>query len=201
MKRGAFIPICALALAMLPCTGAVGCAAEEVVIATRTGPRAGAPNCTTNAECTAFEVCTRAACGDAAGLCETRPVTCSNTFAPSCGCDGVTYFNDCLRASNGTSLRRLGECGRDARRCVRDKTPCEGEAYCARFVSEGPQCTDPDRDPTGSCWVIPRNCDGSSNEDVWELCDKASPNTCVDICTAAVKGQAFVRRTRCGQAP
>jgi hypothetical protein len=46
--------------------------------------------------------------------CETRPVEepgiCPGIYAPECGCDGVTYDNDCTREAAGIGLLRVGAC-------------------------------------------------------------------------------------------
>jgi hypothetical protein len=63
--------------------------------------------------CSAGEVCDiREQCevADAAGLCTERPQACALNIAPVCGCDGVTYSNDCLRLRGGVSLAHDGAC-------------------------------------------------------------------------------------------
>ncbi len=53
-----------------------------------------------------------AACGrlDKAGVCEIPPEACPEVYKPVCGCDSVTYSNECVAASNGVSVQREGEC-------------------------------------------------------------------------------------------
>jgi hypothetical protein len=52
-------------------------------------------------------------CGfaDHQGTCVPRPDVCPEIFAPVCGCDGVTYGNDCERLRAGVALDHDGECG------------------------------------------------------------------------------------------
>lgn len=51
-------------------------------------------------------------CGaaDAPGTCERRPDLCPGIEAPVCGCDGMTYSNECIANSSGTSAASDGAC-------------------------------------------------------------------------------------------
>jgi hypothetical protein len=44
------------------------------------------------------------------GTCVTEPTTCSPIYTFVCGCDGVTYGNDCERQAAGVSKLHDGGC-------------------------------------------------------------------------------------------
>jgi hypothetical protein len=52
-----------------------------------------------------------AGCGNEPGVCEAIPDQCSQQFVPVCGCDRVTYSNECLARAAGVSVAGPGECG------------------------------------------------------------------------------------------
>jgi len=87
------------------------------------------------------------------GNCVPVPELCPDVFEPLCGCDGVTYGNDCERRSAGARLAHFGAC-RD--QCGFDATgtpSCEPGFYCE--LPPG-LCTEPA--VPGLCIEMPEQC-------------------------------------------
>jgi Kazal-type serine protease inhibitor domain len=54
---------------------------------------------------------------DGTGTCMKRPQACTDIYSPVCGCDSMTYGNECDAASQGVGTAYQGECGKPLSDC------------------------------------------------------------------------------------
>jgi hypothetical protein len=177
----------AIARVILFSLAAAGCVTQEVVVATTEtdGGSHDEHGCRDNTTCAANEFCAKDSCDKATGRCQKRPILCDDTSGPTCGCDGVTYWNDCLRQSSGVRASTLGECISGAAHCddpSAQACPVAG-ASCARLLPPDTSCA---ASPPGDCWVLPTTCPAAGSDQHWSSC--ARFGACVDVCTAIRAG-------------
>jgi hypothetical protein len=176
-----------------------GCKEAPVVLASfdevDSGPERPMPaRCIADRDCAPGSYCERRHCEDTTGECHRFPVACTDEEMPSCGCDGVTYWNDCLRRTAGVSAATIGECTYPLT-CSTEED-CPSGAACARLVGADPAFCRPDVD--GSCWVLPVACPEAASADRWSSCDPAdTKDRCIDTCTAIRSGQPQRRELHC----
>jgi hypothetical protein len=160
--------------------GLLHCAASDVVVATLpahhdAGP--GSHKCADDGDCHGDEFCARATCEDEFGRCEHPATYCDGTHAPTCGCDGITYWNDCLRRLRRVSAAAAHECFEGELACNGPGT-CPTGASCARISPSPDTCLE----SPGTCWVLPPSCPAPVEGPRFSRC--GDPGSCVDACTA-----------------
>ncbi len=170
-----------------------GCGAVSIPIVTVSDsdggfrPPMGRP-CLDNQECGGGELCDKVACDDEFGRCVRRPAFCDGDARPECGCDGVTYWNECLRRAAGVASRSgRGECV-NPRTCDETTEPCPEGAICARLIFPN-ECSLP---ASGACYVLPDVCEGDTRDHYFSCTDVAQ-SQCLDGCAAIRSGQKSVR--------
>lgn len=152
--------------------------------------------CRSNADCGSQHFCDKAGCEDAQGVCAIRPAQCDATSRPVCGCDGVNYFNDCLRRASGVAFAHDGECDDSAILCgLTQDHKCPNNGYCSRFPT-GPYCLP---GTPGHCWVLPADCGQDDGRgDRFVLCDDGGGSTpCVDACRAIRSERSYTQVDSC----
>ncbi len=182
----------------------VCCAPTDVVVADVHGALDGGgdsrpfgKSCTVNDDCGPSSFCERTACGDATGVCQVRPTFCDNALLPTCACDGVTFWNDCLRRSRGETAAIPGQCTSGAAVCgnfMKPPCPLEGSS-CARLLPPDARCDGPMPPPDmtdGFCWVVPVTCPPTNIMDTkWVPCSGGPPPPpmdCKGYCEAIKDG-------------
>lgn len=205
----------ALSAFLLPLAQA--CANESLLLATvpdtlEAGlPAVDARRCTERGECPTTAFCARARCEDVGGSCALLPVVCEESASPVCGCDGVTYWNDCLRRASGITAATPGECAGRSPPCGGRPDPwrdeeggrapdvssgCPSGTFCARLLPSSDSATTCARDVPGTCWALPAVCTDIRSPDRWEACG-ARPSPCITTCEAIRSGRPHRRARAC----
>jgi len=187
-----------VACAWLACV-TPSCAATDVTLATLpVGDDAGSTpvRCGTISDCPAGSYCEKPSCDAPSGTCTFFPSVCVTEERPECGCDGITYFDDCLRRQSGIASFTAGPCWQgNASTCGGPaSTSCPEGAVCALLLGRAPGPCQPDAE--GSCWVVPLQCPASMpGDDRWDSCQPGL--RCADTCTALQAGGPFLRSMTC----
>ncbi len=129
-------------------------------------------------------------CGTAAlpGTCSPIPEACPDIYDPVCGCDGVTYGNECEADAAAVSILHLGPCERPCSEAL-GLPPCAAGLFCLY-----PEGTCDDGVHPGMCTPIPSGC-----PDVWDPVCGCDNVTYGNDCEAYAAGVSILHRGECAR--
>jgi hypothetical protein len=187
---------------------ALGCGEQNVIVASafdgggaQDGPTVeggtlpppfeggGGQSCSRTQDCLEAEFCAKPSCDAPRGQCQPPPDSCGDGLAAVCGCDDITYWNDCLRQRDGVPASTQGQCTTQFKSCGgggMEKCPGPDES-CSRLAGPSESCN---VNSPGVCWVLPYACPADAGAPEWKSCGGGpGPPSCTTLC-AAIRSEA-----------
>lgn len=158
----------------------------------------GSTTCGSDDDCMPGWLCEMNGCDATSGECVPWPPLCPPDPAPVCGCNGVTYWNDCIRLNSRARLAASDQCRATACSCEvgADCMVADAVASCSHLLPPGAMCGH----GMGSCWVLPSQCTPNADPKMWRECKPpdagGAPPACVDTCTAIASERPFAELKR-----
>lgn len=153
--------------------------------------------CGSTMDCQPGWVCDKRGCDATLGECVPRSIFCDSAPRPVCGCDGITYWNDCIRLQSENPIPSAGpdQCRATACTCEVGADCNVPYASCSHLLPPGEMCGH----GMGSCWVLPQQCDSGADPKRWRECKPPPPGVaprCVDTCTAIATEHSYAELHR-----
>ncbi len=147
----------------------------------------GDNGCGDNGDCHEDEYCAKQSCNGGEGKCTPRPKNCSEFEDAVCGCDGVNYWNDCVRAEFGVAASSEGTCERLSTESCGGfgAQQCPQPGHTCSFVEED-NSTCLWSDTSGLCWGMPSECPAINIGPIYVSCQRPGnpPPICISKCEA-----------------
>jgi hypothetical protein len=151
----------------------------------------GGATCTAASQCPASSLCRKDECAEPMGRCEPIPASCTRELNPVCGCDRLTYWNDCYRRQAGIPASVLGDCRPNAVECDTSADCGREGVHCARLYPYAEPACPADGEGRGFCWVLPDPCDGEDPRR-WVECPGSPGPSCLNTCQAILSQTAHL---------
>lgn len=191
-------------LAILGALAGIRCGTVNVPVAEMNAPASTAQACTTASDCPTGKFCDMPSCSAPpdAGTCQTIPSDCSDAGQQfRCGCDGLVYWNDCVRQQRGAPVGQ--DCtamSQPPLQCDRDRLPCPADsgAKCEELLFGG--CDLMAQSDGGfpvtmmpfTCWVLPEPCPPDTPDAADILYSTCDPSLrCKPLCMAIANEKPF----------